>query len=94
MGWKIIQKEELKNGTILKNTAAIQNVYLPLLIPEKDYLIKKKNTLKFNPELFFNYNKLEICEILMKKYSSNLRKFVADLFKNSIESYKKICPYL
>lgn len=84
--WELIQKnlnEEFKR-------IDIQNVYLPLLIPDNLFAKEKEHIAGFNPELAtvtqVGDKKLEE-KIYLRPTSEVL---FADLYKNSIESYKDL----
>ncbi|QZE12591.1 proline--tRNA ligase [Mycoplasma sp. Ms02] len=84
--WEQIQKS--LNAEFTKKE--IQNVYLPLLIPESLFALEKKHIAGFNPELatVTKVGDNELSEKLFIRPTSEV--LFADLFKNSIESYKDL----
>ncbi|AIA29719.1 prolyl-tRNA synthetase [Mycoplasmopsis californica] len=84
--WELIQKqlnEEFKNY-------GVQNVYLPLLIPERLFNKEKEHVDGFNPELatITHVGNEKLDEKVFVRPTSEV--LFADLFKNSIESYKDL----
>ncbi|WP_025755686.1 proline--tRNA ligase [Mycoplasmopsis cricetuli] len=84
--WELIQKNF---NEILKNKK-IENVYLPLLIPESLFKTEKEHLEGFNPEL------ATVTHVGDRKLSENLyirptsEVLFADLFKQSINSYNDL----
>ncbi|MBU4693375.1 proline--tRNA ligase [Mycoplasma zalophidermidis] len=84
--WELIQKylnEEFKQQ-------GVQNVYLPLLIPERLFNKEKDHIEGFNPELatITQVGEAKLEEKVFVRPTSEV--LFADLFKNSIESYKDL----
>ncbi|MEE3928394.1 proline--tRNA ligase [Mycoplasmopsis ciconiae] len=84
--WENIQK----NLNEIFQTKGIQNVYLPLLIPESLFNIEKEHVNGFNPELatVTRVGNRDLSEKLFIRPTSEV--LFADLFKKSIVSYKDL----
>lgn len=84
--WEQIQK----NLNECFREKGVQNVYLPLLIPEKLFNKEKDHIAGFNPELatITKVGDKDLDEKVFIRPTSEV--LFADLFKNSIESYKDL----
>ncbi|AKF41325.1 prolyl-tRNA synthetase [Mycoplasmopsis canis UFG4] len=84
--WEMIQKEL---NSIFKSKG-IQNVYMPLLIPESLFALEKEHIAGFNPELatVTHVGNKELSEKLYIRPTSEV--LFADLFKKSINSYNDL----
>ncbi|MBN4083736.1 proline--tRNA ligase [Mycoplasma sp. CSL10137] len=84
--WELIQKEL---NDIFKSKG-IQNVYLPLLIPENLFQLEKEHIEGFNPELatVTKVGDKELSEKLFIRPTSEV--LFADLFKKTINSYNDL----
>ncbi|VEU61082.1 Proline--tRNA ligase [Mycoplasmopsis bovigenitalium] len=84
--WEMIQKEL---NEYFKEYG-VQNVYLPLLIPERLFNKEKEHIEGFNPELatITKVGDADLDEKVFIRPTSEV--LFADLFKNSIESYKDL----
>ncbi|AKA50079.1 proline--tRNA ligase [Mycoplasmopsis gallinacea] len=84
--WEIIQQELNK----IFREKGVQNVYLPLLIPERLFNLEKEHIEGFNPELatVTKVGDRDLNEKLFIRPTSEV--LFADLFKNSIESYNDL----
>lgn len=84
--WELIQQHFNK---ILKEKG-VQNVYLPLLIPESLFKIEKEHLEGFNPELatVTHVGNKELSEKLFIRPTSEV--LFAELFKQSIDSYNDL----
>ncbi|TQC54060.1 proline--tRNA ligase [Mycoplasmopsis mucosicanis] len=84
--WELIQhylNEEFKE-------LGVQNVYLPLLIPERLFNKEKEHIEGFNPELatITHVGEEKLDEKVFVRPTSEV--LFADLFKNTVESYKDL----
>lgn len=84
--WELIQE----NLNKIFKQKGIQNVYLPLLIPQKLFELEKEHVNGFNPELatVTRVGDRELSEKFYIRPTSEV--LFANLFKNSIESYKDL----
>ncbi|VEU63560.1 proline--tRNA ligase [Mycoplasmopsis bovirhinis] len=84
--WELIQE----NLNKIFKKKGIQNVYLPLLIPESLFNLEKEHIDGFNPELatVTHVGDRELNEKLFIRPTSEV--MFADLFKNSINSYNDL----
>ncbi|WBP84197.1 proline--tRNA ligase [Mycoplasmopsis edwardii] len=84
--WEMIQKEL---NEIFKSKG-VQNVYMPLLIPESLFSIEKEHIAGFNPELatVTHVGDKELSEKLFIRPTSEV--LFADLFKKSINSHNDL----
>ncbi|RIV16364.1 proline--tRNA ligase [Mycoplasmopsis gallopavonis] len=84
--WELIQE----NLNKIFKEKGVQNVYLPLLIPESLFALEKEHVEGFNPELatVTHVGNRELSEKLYIRPTSEV--LFADFFKNSIESYNDL----
>nr|WP_318033465.1 aminoacyl--tRNA ligase-related protein [Mycoplasmopsis cynos] len=84
--WEMIQKELNK----IFKLKGVQNVYMPLLIPESLFNLEKEHIAGFNPELatVTQVGDKVLSEKLFIRPTSEV--LFADLFKRSINSYNDL----
>ncbi|VEU70611.1 proline--tRNA ligase [Mycoplasmopsis glycophila] len=84
--WELIQE----NLNKIFKSKGVQNVYLPLLIPESLFALEKEHVEGFNPELatVTHVGDRELHEKLYIRPTSEV--LFADFFKNSINSYNDL----